>query len=100
MTGTAGLTSELDPKRLELLKEFDPGRTQIGVLTNSSRLKFAEQMQELQAAAQRLGLALVPGDATRPGQIDNAINGPTVFQPTVQAILVTADPCSTTSGKE
>ncbi len=88
MTGTAGLTSELDPKRLELLKEFDPSRTQIGVLTNPSRLKFTEQMQELQAAAGRLGLTLVRGNATRPGQIDDAING---FPNTVQAILVTAD---------
>ena len=51
MTGTAGLTSELDPERLELLIEFDPSRTQIGVLMNSSRLKFVEQMQELKAAA-------------------------------------------------
>ncbi len=88
LTGTAGLTSELDPKRLELLKEFDPSRTRIGILTNSSRLKFADQWAELQAAATRLGLTPIQGDATRPNQIDNAING---FPANTQAVLVTAD---------
>jgi putative ABC transport system substrate-binding protein len=96
LTGTAGLTSELDPKRLELLKEFAPSRTTIGVVTNSSRKNFANQIAELRAAAAKLGLTLEERDATRPADIDNAIDN---FSAAVQSILVTADPLFNTRRK-
>jgi len=93
LTGTAGLTSELDPTRLALLKEFLPslgGATaKVGVLTNDSRLKFGNQFTDLQNAATNMGLQLEPKNATTPGMIDNAINN---FSTAVKAILVTADP--------
>jgi putative ABC transport system substrate-binding protein len=59
------------------------------VLTNSSRKNFTAEYADLQAAAAKLQLTLEQGDATKPGQIDTAING---FSANVQAILVTADP--------
>ena len=87
LTGTAGLTSELDPKRLELLKEFAalPDGSKVGVLTNNTRLKFTAQMAELTNAAGVLKLALDVKNATKPGEIDNAING---FANDIKAILV------------
>jgi ABC-type uncharacterized transport system substrate-binding protein len=97
LTGTAGLTSELDPKRLELLYEFDPTRTTIGMLVNPSRKNFTAELAQLEATRQKLGLLPFDRrDATTPGQIDNAIDGFT----TAQAILVTADPLFNTRRKK
>jgi putative ABC transport system substrate-binding protein len=42
-TGTAGLTSELDPKRLELLHEIKPTAAVIGVLVNPNRPGLYDQ---------------------------------------------------------
>jgi len=50
-TGTAGLTSELDPKRLELLHETKPTAAVFGVLVNPNRPGLESQSRELQAAA-------------------------------------------------
>lgn len=94
MTGMAGLTSELDPKRLELLKEFlaNPASTKIGVLTNNTRRKFAEQIAALKDAAQALGLTLEEKNASRPNEINAAISSFSAGATGVKAILVTADP--------
>jgi putative ABC transport system substrate-binding protein len=95
LTGTAGLTSELDAKRVELLHELLPKLTQIGVLTNSKRPQFPAQFQELKDAAERVGiLTLVQKDvtsgATAENDIDNAFND--FATGGVKAVLVTADP--------
>src|SRR5262249_59571697 len=50
-TGTAGLTSELDPKRLELLHEMKPTAAVIGVLINPNRPGLETQLAELRTAA-------------------------------------------------
>jgi len=91
MTGTAGLTSELDPRRLELLKEFSSlaAGSKIGVLTNNSRYKFANQMADLNSAATATNLTLDPQNATKVGDIGNAIRN---FAMDIKSILVTADP--------
>ena len=45
-TGTAGLTSELDPKRLEFLHETKPTAAVIGVLVNPNRPGLEVQSRE------------------------------------------------------
>jgi putative tryptophan/tyrosine transport system substrate-binding protein len=55
-TGTAGLTSELDPKRLELLHEMKPTAAVIGVLINPNRPGLETQLPELRAAADKMRL--------------------------------------------
>ena len=50
-TGTAGPTSELDPKRLEILRELKPTATVVGVLVNPNRPGLQTQIVELQEAA-------------------------------------------------
>src|SRR6516225_7606521 len=57
-TGTAGLTSELDPKRLELLRDAKPTAAVIGVLVNPKRPGLESQSRELQAAAEKINLKL------------------------------------------
>jgi putative tryptophan/tyrosine transport system substrate-binding protein len=91
-TGTAGLTSELDPKRLELLYEMKPTAAVVGVLINPNRPGLKTQLPELRAAADRLKLKLEMQEAAG----DRDINIEAAFQgfasQRVDALLVTADP--------
>jgi putative ABC transport system substrate-binding protein len=90
VTGTAGLTSELDPKRLELLHEVKPTASVIGVLVNPNRPGLDGQMRELQAAADKLKLKLEFRKAATEREIDTAFE--TLASQRVEALLVTADP--------
>ena len=90
MTGIAGLTSELDPKRLELLHEFEPAAELIGVLVNSKRPGLEGQLQILQKAAAKMKLRLEVQKSSNEREIDAAFT--MLAQKKVQALLVTADP--------
>jgi putative ABC transport system substrate-binding protein len=89
-TGTAGLTSELDPKRLELLHEIKPTAAVIGVLVNPNRPGLYDQSRELQAAADKMNLKLEFEKAATPVEIDDAFQA--FASQGVGALLVTADP--------
>ena len=89
-TGTAGLTSELDPKRLELLHEMKPSAAVIGVLVNPNRPGLYDQSRELQAAADRIGVKLSFQNAAAAQEIDTAFEA--FAAAGAQALLVTADP--------
>jgi putative tryptophan/tyrosine transport system substrate-binding protein len=89
-TGTAGLTSELDPKRLELLHEMKPSAAVIGVLVNPNRPGLYDQSRELQQAADRIGVKLAFQNAATGREIDSAFEA--FASQGVQALLVTADP--------
>jgi putative ABC transport system substrate-binding protein len=89
-TGTAGLTSELDAKRLELLHEIKPAASVIGVLVNSNRPGLEDQLQELQAAADKMKLRLEVRKAAAPPEIDRAFDE--LASQRVDALIVTADP--------
>lgn len=90
MTGNAGLTSELDAKRLELLHQLKPTGGPLGVLVNPKRPEVQSQVQEVHAAAKALGRqlhVLSPGTVS---EIDAAFE--TLSRQKVDAVLVTADP--------
>jgi putative tryptophan/tyrosine transport system substrate-binding protein len=89
-TGSAGLTSELDPKRLELLHVMKPSAAFIGVLVNPNRPGLYDQSRELQQAADRLGVKLTFQNGGTDREIDSAFEA--FVSQGVQALLVTADP--------
>ena len=89
-TGTAGLTSELDPKRLELLHMMKPSAAIIGVLVNPNRPGLYDQSRELQQAADSLGVKLAFQKGATGPEIDSAFEA--FASQGVQALLVTADP--------
>jgi putative ABC transport system substrate-binding protein len=89
-TGTAGLTSELDPKRLELLHEMVPSAANIGVLVNPNRPGLYDQSRELQQAADKIGVKLAFQNAATTAEIDSAFEA--FASQRVQALLVAADP--------
>jgi putative tryptophan/tyrosine transport system substrate-binding protein len=59
VTGNAGLTIELDAKRLELLSEIAPTVAVIGALVNANRPGVEVEERDLLAAARNLGRELV-----------------------------------------
>jgi putative ABC transport system substrate-binding protein len=90
VTGNAGLTSELDPKRLELLHQLRPTAGPIGVLINPKRPDVANQMKALRAAAKLLGRELIVLNPGSERAIDSAVAE--LAQKRVDGLLVTADP--------
>jgi putative ABC transport system substrate-binding protein len=89
VTGTAGLTSELDAKRLEFLHAMKPAGRLIGVLVNRNRPSVESQLRELQEAADKMGLKLEIQKAGSDQEINNAFQA--FASPPVDAVVVTAD---------
>jgi putative tryptophan/tyrosine transport system substrate-binding protein len=79
ITGTAGLTSELDAKRLETLHMLVPNARVMGALINPNRPGVDAQTKELEAAAKNVGLEIVVQSAGTDVAIEDGI-------------VVTADP--------
>ena len=73
-TGPITINRELMPKRLELLKEAFPRLTSIGYLATPMQLR-APQLQEMEAAAQALGLKLIVVQITAAAQLEAAFAG-------------------------
>jgi putative ABC transport system substrate-binding protein len=59
VTGTAILTAELGPKRLQLLRELMPNAAVFGVLADPAARNTQSIIPDLQAASRTLGLQLV-----------------------------------------
>jgi len=92
VTGTAGLTSELDPKRLELLYQIRPNAQVFGALVNPNRPGVEANNRELQASAQAIGRQLILENAgPSPGHDLDAAFAKLVEQK-IEALVVTADP--------
>jgi putative ABC transport system substrate-binding protein len=90
ITGTAGLTTELDPKRLEFLRELVPNVSRIGALITPNRPHVEVQLRGLLAAAQDLGMEPVVLRAGNERELKDMTHALRDHQ--LQAVLVTADP--------
>lgn len=89
-TGTAGLTSELDAKRLELIRELIPNAATVGVLVNPKRPNVDIQLRDIRTAAEKLGLGL---DVHRPVTVDEIADAfKAMAAKHVDAVVVGADP--------
>jgi len=89
-TGMAGLTSELDVKRLELLLQIKPGARVIGVLVNPSRPGVDTNSMELEAAAYKLGRRVIFQNAGPDHPLEAAFDK--LVEQKIEALVVTADP--------
>jgi len=93
LTGIAGMTTEMDAARLRLLQELKPSISTVGVLRNPNRPNVDGQWNNLnQGRDKRLTLSPVDvgvkGTPGTPQQIKDAFQN----LPSVEALLVTADP--------
>ncbi len=90
LTGTAGLTTELDAKRLELLHMAKPSKGKIGVLANLKRPDVEAQSRALETAAQAIGREIIVHKVESEKEFDAAFEA--FSQQRVDGLVVTADP--------
>jgi len=94
VTGMSNQSAELPGKRLELLREIVPNLRRVGVLANgASRIGLLE-LDEVRAAAGRLGLEVVPLEIQRAEEIDAAVN---LARRSTDALYVVTDPLLNTN---
>jgi putative ABC transport system substrate-binding protein len=86
VTGYASLTVELEPKRLQLLREVIPSATRFGVLSDPTYPPTPSTIADLQAAAYTLGLQLLVVNARTDSDLETAFA--TFSQQHVGAVLV------------
>jgi putative ABC transport system substrate-binding protein len=88
LTGVTFNTAALAPKRLEILREFLPGRTSIGYLKNSAN-RFDTDMGGLMAAARSLGLKISVFEASTDRELLPAFES--MAQQHIAALIVSTD---------
>ena len=89
VTGNAGLTIELDAKRLELLCELIPTARDVGALVNVNRPGIEDEEHDLLAAAKNLSRELVVLRTNDGPSIETAFA--TLAERKITAVLVGAD---------
>jgi len=90
LTGVHILTSELEAKRLELLKEALPQVSRVAVLTNLAKPSLSAHLKDLEAAAPTLRVKLQVLDVRERQKIDDAFVAMT--RERVGALLVMSEP--------
>jgi putative ABC transport system substrate-binding protein len=90
LTGVSSLVVELNPKRLQLLRELVPQARVIGMLVNPSNPATERMTREAQDAARADGLPLVVLNVGSESEIDAAFTS--LVQRQAGALLVGTDP--------
>jgi putative ABC transport system substrate-binding protein len=73
VTGIEPYVAGLPAKQMELAREIVPGASKVGVLTNLNDQKAPPQLKELEAAGRVLEVTIVAADASRPEELDGAL---------------------------
>ena len=89
ITGLATLLAETVVKNFELLCAMVPKQARIGLLKNPSNPARKAQLANLQAAANKLGVTIVPVDATSVDEIERAVA--TMPRDGIQAFMTLPD---------
>jgi putative ABC transport system substrate-binding protein len=90
VTGVTMMSSELRPKMLEVLHELLPQAKTFLMLANPNNSSLAQQVQETQAAAGKLGLAMELFTAGTPTEIEAAFAA--MSQRQGSGLLLASDP--------
>jgi putative ABC transport system substrate-binding protein len=73
ITGFSIVSTELDAKRLSVLRELLPGLQRVGVLENSTNPYFRAAHKEFEQACRSLGLQPIIIEVATAGELENAI---------------------------
>jgi putative ABC transport system substrate-binding protein len=90
ITGNTILGTDIGAKRLQLLREAFPKVSRVAFLWNPQNASNTAQFDNVQRAAQALGLTLLSVKASSPGEFDDAFAALMKKRP--DALMVTADP--------
>jgi len=89
ITGLSLITTDLYPKQLELLKTMVPALSLGAVLANSGSPRYPANLKSVQAAAQQLGVKILPVDARTPEEIERGFAA--IRRERTDAVIVLAD---------
>ena len=89
LTGAARLSSELEPKRLELLHQLVPAASTIALLVNPNNPGATPLTKALRAAARTLGLSLLIVQASTDRDLDTAFE--TMARLRAEGLLISPD---------
>jgi putative ABC transport system substrate-binding protein len=89
-TGLTLVSAELNPKRLEFLKELLPGATRIALLVNPENPNRGVFVTQLEAPARSLGVRPLVVEARGPDELDGAFE--TMVRGGAGGLLVLPDP--------
>ena len=98
VTGVALMTADLGEKRLALLKEALPRASRVAVLWNPADAAAASERRRIQAAADALGLSLVPAEIRTPADVEAAFTG--ARKARAGGALVVLDPVTYAQGSQ
>jgi putative ABC transport system substrate-binding protein len=90
VTGMTLLSAVLDGKRLELLKEVDPGLGHVAVLHHPDFPDAASRWRDVEVASKSLGIGLQAWTIRNPQQIEAAFSAKE--RPRPKALLIFSDP--------
>jgi putative ABC transport system substrate-binding protein len=90
VTGISNLSTAMEPKRLGLLHDLVPQAKAFGALLNPEFPTFADQLADIQAAAQTTGVEIHVFRAGTDHDIEAAFES--ITQQRIAALLVTSDP--------
>jgi putative ABC transport system substrate-binding protein len=90
ITGLGGLGPGQHSKQLELLKEAVPTASRIAMMTNSALSLHAIYRAEVEPAAHRLGLTIIPVEVRVPEDIDGAFAA--IAREKVEGLLILGQP--------
>jgi putative ABC transport system substrate-binding protein len=93
ITGVTLLSSELEGKRLELLKEASRKLSRVAVLVNSANPAWERYPQVLEPAARALGLRLQRVEFSKPADFEQAFSA--ILRNRAGGLLVVSDPIFT-----
>jgi putative ABC transport system substrate-binding protein len=88
-TGISLQTTDISGKRLELLRELVPGLRRLAIIANIGSANANLELNEVQAAARKLDLHVVPLEIRRAEEIARAFDG---LKDRAEALYVSLDP--------
>ncbi|HEX7216466.1 MAG TPA: ABC transporter substrate-binding protein [Methylomirabilota bacterium] len=90
ITGVTCMSSDLTPKRLQLLKEAVPSIRRLAVLYNPFDPNKADEVRQMQDPARTLGITLQPAEASEAAAFERAVDA--AVRERADALFVLPDP--------
>lgn len=90
ITGLSNIAGEVSTKHLEILLSIMPKLSRVALLVNPANAANVTTLKNIQAAAPRVGVKILPLEAGNPQQIENAFS--TMTKENAGAVIVARDP--------
>lgn len=98
VTGMAWMSTDIQGKRLELLKEMVPRMSRVGYLWNPVNPSTQRHFRELEVVARTLGIAVYSAQVRTPNELVSALAA--ITQARADALIVGADPLTIGNRKQ